>query len=180
MDNLQLFTLEMFTTLVNYCLFSNLSCPNDSEFIFQYKVLESGKAEMVDLMKYLLSYASNPSVSSERNNLYSRDHIESSVRNLLSDLTEMSSRAPMSNLSAPEQYQVSEVHRQTPRPLGQNIEMKRGDWICPKYVIRVILFYLNPFCFRFSVILAQRYEIADALVANTLPLGFVGFSKEET
>jgi hypothetical protein len=87
-------------------------------------VAGSGTTEMVDLMKYLLSYASNPSVSvsSEINKSYTRDKIESSVRNLLGALAQMSCNSGR----AQEQYQVSQVQR------PQNIEMKRGDWICPR------------------------------------------------
>ncbi|XP_027068239.2 zinc finger protein VAR3, chloroplastic [Coffea arabica] len=95
-------------------------------------VLESDKPNMVDIMKYILSYASNPSVSSEENNLYSRELIESSVRNLLSQMTELSFADPAIEVPASEQYQLHGGNEQTARPLRQNVEMKRGDWICPK------------------------------------------------
>ncbi|KAK2976725.1 hypothetical protein RJ640_000745 [Escallonia rubra] len=94
--------------------------------------LESDTANMVDLMKYLLSYASNPTGSTTSNSMYNRELVESSVRSLLNELAEMSCRVAASNLSAPEQYQVSGRYAETPRPLGQNIEIKRGDWICQK------------------------------------------------
>ncbi|CAK9146679.1 unnamed protein product [Ilex paraguariensis] len=81
-------------------------------------------------MKYLLSYASNPSACPGRNNLYSRELVELSVRNLLRELAEV--RVSASHLPAPEQYRLPGGYGQTSRPLGQNIEMKRGDWICPK------------------------------------------------
>ncbi|KAL8095105.1 zinc finger protein VAR3, chloroplastic [Apium graveolens] len=51
-------------------------------------VLETDKAQTVDLMKYILSYASNPSVSLEKTD-YSVELVESSVRNLLSDLAKV-------------------------------------------------------------------------------------------
>lgn len=51
-------------------------------------VLETDKAQTVDLMKYILSYASNPSVSLEKTD-YSRELVESSVRNLLSELAKV-------------------------------------------------------------------------------------------
>ncbi|KAK4338989.1 hypothetical protein RND71_040451 [Anisodus tanguticus] len=81
---------------------------------------------MVDLMKYIVSYASKPTVSSEKNSLYSRELIESSCRNLLRELVEVSCGAPA------EQYQFSGRYGQTPTPIRQNIVMKRGDWICQK------------------------------------------------
>ncbi|KAL2464296.1 Zinc finger protein VAR3 [Forsythia ovata] len=94
-------------------------------------VLESDKASMVDLMKYILSYASNPSLSSERNGLYSKELVESSVRNLLHELGKLSCGPPKMSMPASEE-QFSGGYGQTSGPHRQNIEMKRGDWICPK------------------------------------------------
>lgn len=51
-------------------------------------MLEADKAQTVDLMKYILSYASNPSVSLEKTD-YSIELVESSVRNLLSELAKV-------------------------------------------------------------------------------------------
>ncbi|CBI31208.3 unnamed protein product, partial [Vitis vinifera] len=95
-------------------------------------VMESEKARTVDLMRFLLSYASNPTNSSGRNDSYNRELVESSVRNLLNELAEMSCRVPASDLSGSVQKHFSDRYGQTPRPLGQNIEMKRGDWLCPR------------------------------------------------
>lgn len=95
-------------------------------------VMESEKARTVDLMRFLLSYASNPTDSSGRNDSYNRELVESSVRNLLNELAEMSCRVPASDLSGSVQKHFSDRYGQTPRPLGQNIEMKRGDWLCPR------------------------------------------------
>ncbi|PIN06468.1 hypothetical protein CDL12_20974 [Handroanthus impetiginosus] len=94
-------------------------------------VSEFDKANTVDLMKYILSYASNPTVSSERNGLYSRELVDSSVRNLLHELATVSSGVPAGNVPA-SVPQFPNRDGQIPRPFGQNIEMKRGDWICPK------------------------------------------------
>lgn len=93
---------------------------------------ESDKAQTVDLMKYLLSYASNPTVSSERSNLYQGQLVESSVRNLLSELSRLGCGVPAPEPSVSVQHQFPDGYGQTPRPLGQKIEMKRGDWICPR------------------------------------------------
>lgn len=104
-------------------------------------MVESDKAQTVDLVKYILSYASNPTGSSERNNLYSRERIESSVRSLLNELAEVICGVHVSGLPTPEQQQVSGYYGHTPRPLGQNIEMKKGDWICPRYVLFEFMFH---------------------------------------
>ncbi|CAA0839418.1 Zinc finger protein VAR3- chloroplastic [Striga hermonthica] len=86
-------------------------------------VSELDKANTIDLMKYILSYASNPTVSSERKGLYSKELVYSSVRKLLHELGTVCSGVPTG---------YTPVSRQTQKPYGQNIEMKRGDWICPK------------------------------------------------
>ncbi|CAK9150176.1 unnamed protein product, partial [Ilex paraguariensis] len=65
-------------------------------------VVERDKACTIDLMKYLLSYASNPSACPGRNNLYSRELVELSVRNLLRELAEVRVSAPKRQLTGGE------------------------------------------------------------------------------
>ncbi|KAM3301044.1 zinc finger protein VAR3, chloroplastic [Capsicum chacoense] len=95
-------------------------------------VLDPDNANTLDLMKYILSYASKSTVSSEKNTLYSRELIESSCRNLLRELVEVSCGASAVNLPPAEQCHFSGRYGQTPTPIRQNIVMKRGDWICQK------------------------------------------------
>lgn len=89
-------------------------------------------AQTVDVMRYLLSYACNHPSTSDENYLKGRELIEASVRNVLVELARVSSagRESISTESAPRQSPPR--HEQFLRPIGQNIEMKRGDWICPK------------------------------------------------
>lgn len=94
--------------------------------------LDTDKANTVDLMKFLLSCASNLTAFSEANGLNNRDLVELSVRNLLGELARLSCRTPESNPSGSVQNQFPDRYGQTPRPFSQNIEMKRGDWICPR------------------------------------------------
>ncbi|KAI8562661.1 hypothetical protein RHMOL_Rhmol03G0051900 [Rhododendron molle] len=93
---------------------------------------DSNKEHTVDLMKYLLSYASNPTLSSEKSNLRAEGPIESAIRNLLSELTRLGFGIPAPESCASAQHQFLDRYGQTPRPLGQNTEMKRGDWICSR------------------------------------------------
>ncbi|WCJ27643.1 zinc finger (Ran-binding) family protein [Euphorbia peplus] len=112
------------------------------------------RAQTTDLVRFLLSYASSL-VSSEKNITSSGECVESSVRNLLNELAQLS-YAPETNLSRPLQNQYSDRYGQTPRssgapqvnlsgpvlnadryatapmPNGQSSEMKRGDWICTR------------------------------------------------
>lgn len=92
------------------------------------------RAHTIDLVRFLLSYASNL-VLLEKNDVPNSELVESSVRNLLSELAQLS-YAPASNQSMSVQNQFPDRYGQAtgqaPQPLGQNIEMKRGDWICPR------------------------------------------------
>lgn len=92
--------------------------------------MESEKAHTVDLMRFLLSYVGNPTHFSGRNDSYNRELVESSVRNLLKELAEMS--CGIQDPSGSVQKYFPDRYGQTQRPLGQNIEMKRGDWICSR------------------------------------------------
>ncbi|KEH23549.1 zinc finger (Ran-binding) family protein [Medicago truncatula] len=87
---------------------------------------------MVDLMKFMLSYASSCLVSSEMNNLYNRNLVESSVRNLFGELFKLSYSTPGPNSFDSVQNQMPGGRFEHTMPPGQNIEMKRGDWICPR------------------------------------------------
>ncbi|KAL6218889.1 hypothetical protein ACLB2K_012096 [Fragaria x ananassa] len=90
---------------------------------------DTDQAQTVDLMRYILSYASNPVFSSEPGNLYNRQLVESSVRNLLTQTSKLCYAAPESNSFGTLQNQSPNSHGATP---GKTIEMKRGDWICSR------------------------------------------------
>ncbi|CAK8542919.1 unnamed protein product [Lathyrus sativus] len=94
--------------------------------------LDTHKANMVDLMKFLLSYASNCSVPSESNSLYNRNLVEPSVRNLFGELFKLSYSAPGPNSFDSVQNQIPAGRLGRTMPHGQNIEMKKGDWICTR------------------------------------------------
>ncbi|RDX75386.1 Zinc finger protein VAR3, chloroplastic, partial [Mucuna pruriens] len=94
-------------------------------------VLDTDRANTVDLMKFLLSYASNPFVSSEGNSFNRRDLVESSVRNLFGELFKLSYSAPGPNSFDSVQNQMDGRFGQKKPPV-QKIEMKRGDWVCPR------------------------------------------------
>lgn len=85
----------------------------------------------MDLMRFLLSYACNPLIVSDSPNLNNRELVETAVRNLLNELSHMTRPVQKPGLSEP-MPKFSDGYGQSPRPLRQNIEMKRGDWICPK------------------------------------------------
>ena len=94
-------------------------------------MLDTDKVQTVDLMRFILSYASKPIFPSESNN-NNRELVESSVRNLLSELAKLCYCAPESHSFGSGQSQFPDRNVQTLRPLGPKIEMKRGDWICAR------------------------------------------------
>ncbi|KAL4203130.1 hypothetical protein AMTRI_Chr01g102440 [Amborella trichopoda] len=95
-------------------------------------VLEHDKAGTIDLMRFLLSYASSPLVSTEGNEIQNKDLVEASVRKLLRELVEVTGAFQKVDYSDSIAPLASDKYGRPPRPLGQNIEMKRGDWICAK------------------------------------------------
>ncbi|KAK9154503.1 hypothetical protein Sjap_001983 [Stephania japonica] len=87
------------------------------------------KAHTVDFMRFLLSYIWR---SPEGGSLSNRDLVDSSVRNLLSEFANASRSSLGSNLSGGYPTHFPNRFEQPARPYRQQIEMKRGDWICPK------------------------------------------------
>lgn len=106
----------------------------------------SNEASSVDLMKYILSYASNPIIYPERN---IKEATESSVRTLLQEMTNLSYTGQYSK-----QFQAVGRDEQMPRNLGPNITMKRGDWICPK--CNFMNFARNTKCLECEELRPQR------------------------
>lgn len=86
----------------------------------------------VDLMKFLLSYVSNFIFPSESNNLYNRELVESSARNLLVEMAKLCYVVSDSKSFDTERNKFTDRNGESTRPFGQGIEMKRGDWICPR------------------------------------------------
>uniref|UniRef100_A0A453FSS7 RanBP2-type domain-containing protein n=1 Tax=Aegilops tauschii subsp. strangulata TaxID=200361 RepID=A0A453FSS7_AEGTS len=87
--------------------------------------IQSVRAETVDIVRYLLSYT----YSSSNNYLEDKELTDSAVRNILAELVN-SSGLPHS-FSFAEPTVESQPERFSRHP-GQNVEMKRGDWICTR------------------------------------------------
>jgi hypothetical protein len=127
----------MFISLLEYDL-AQLNTLNMGKFC---QVIVSERAETVDIVRYLLSYTYGSSDS------YSEDKelTDSAVRNIMAELVSFSGLSQSSTFaeSTPNQS-CSSQHERFSRPLGQNIEMKRGDWICTRYATsNILLFFFN-------------------------------------
>lgn len=90
------------------------------------EALDSEVAQTVDIMRYLVSYACSIHATSDANFLRNRDLVYGSTRTLLAELVNLVVGSPGSGLN--EAVRGHSVMRQG----GQNVQMKRGDWICPK------------------------------------------------
>uniref|UniRef100_A0A1D1YGD3 Zinc finger protein VAR3, chloroplastic n=1 Tax=Anthurium amnicola TaxID=1678845 RepID=A0A1D1YGD3_9ARAE len=92
-------------------------------------VLQTEQACTIDVMRYLLSYACNSLTSTGGDETRCSGLVESSVRNLLCELVKISEGSNFIDSTA---QHGTFGFQQSPKPLRQNVEMKRGDWICPK------------------------------------------------
>lgn len=89
-------------------------------------------AQTVDIMRYLVSFACSIHATSDANSLRNRDLVCESTQTLLAELVNLVVRGPGSGLNEAVDGHNVMRHDQFPRPTGQNVQMKRGDWICPK------------------------------------------------
>ncbi|KAL5220490.1 hypothetical protein ABZP36_025203 [Zizania latifolia] len=92
-------------------------------------VFQSGRAETVDIVRYLLSYA----YSSQDNYSEDKELTDSAVRNILAELANFSGLPQTSSyVESTLGQDILDRQERFSRPTGQNIEMKRGDWICTR------------------------------------------------
>lgn len=89
----------------------------------------------MDIARLLLTYALDPLVLSGGDKPSGREHVEVSVRKLLSELSELSEKphdaaAVKVDMKSPSRKE--KPSKFTKDALSQDVEMKRGDWMCAK------------------------------------------------
>lgn len=100
-----------------------------------YVLLKGSEADArtVDIVRILLLYALDPLVTSGGVKTSEREVIEASAKKLLCELIELS-ETPIDPASSRPAVKVVSQKKQTVGSLyhdnSQNVEMKRGDWIC--------------------------------------------------
>ncbi|XP_061343663.1 zinc finger protein VAR3, chloroplastic [Gastrolobium bilobum] len=106
-----------------------------------YVILKEFEADArtVDIVRILLFYALDPLVLSGGEKPPGREVIESSARKLLSQLIELSESYPApppapahSKLTAQDSVAKGQPLRFMTNKLSKDVEMKKGDWMCPK------------------------------------------------
>ncbi|KGN63880.1 zinc finger protein VAR3, chloroplastic [Cucumis sativus] len=94
-----------------------------------------GTARTVDVARLLLAYALDPLVLSGGDKPSGREHVEVSVRKLLSDLSELSEKpidpAAVREVTKPP-TRKEKSSKFTEDASTRDVEMKRGDWMCTK------------------------------------------------
>lgn len=94
-------------------------------------------ARTVDVVRILLFYALDPLVVKGGEKPLGRYPIDASARKLISDLIKLSETAPSPSFPTPISKSLNKKERavdQFEDELSKDVEMKRGDWMCPKYV----------------------------------------------
>lgn len=93
------------------------------------------RARTVDVVRILLSYATDQLTHAEGEKTQVREHVEASARKLLSELIELSATALDPSLPNPAvkmSDKTKEFQKVSNNDKQQYVEMKRGDWICSK------------------------------------------------
>lgn len=90
----------------------------------------------MDIMRILLSYAVNLNQLSGGANSAVKEQVQKSARNLLSELIKLSDTiidptVPSPVMKSPSPKEPSQKVRSGKDSRASNVEMKRGDWLCP-------------------------------------------------
>ncbi|XP_023529383.1 zinc finger protein VAR3, chloroplastic-like isoform X1 [Cucurbita pepo subsp. pepo] len=97
---------------------------------------ETEAARTVDIARILLAYALDPLVLSGGDKALGREHVEVSIRKLLSEISELSEE-PIEAAAAVKADTKTPSRKEKPSKLtndalSKDVEMKRGDWMCSK------------------------------------------------
>ncbi|XP_038878457.1 zinc finger protein VAR3, chloroplastic [Benincasa hispida] len=115
------------------CSTCNLRGSCDRAYVFLKET--EATARTVDIARLLLTYALDPLVLSGGDKPSGREHVEVSVRKLLSELSELSEK-PLDPAAVKDDTK-SPPRKEKPSKFTndastQDVEMKRGDWMCTK------------------------------------------------
>lgn len=119
----------------------------DSAYLLTNK---EDEARTIDIMRMLLTLGFDPINGSSVLNkpLLKQKSVKAVVRKLLHEVVKLSSVPIDPNLPPPVIKKPPPKVKQPPptpkRRVGRDdVEMKRGDWLCPKYVLGISVIYLQ-------------------------------------
>ena len=119
------------------------------------------------MMRVLLTYGFDPiNGSVENKSLLKNKSVKSVVRKLLHEIVRLSAVPIDLNLPPPVIKKRPPKVKQPPPPpkrrIGRDdIEMKKGDWLCPKYVCMFIHYFIS--LLAFLVVFGQTHFTYDTL-----------------
>lgn len=125
----------------------------DSAYLLTNK---EDEARTIDIMRMLLTLGFDPINGSSVLNkpLLKQKSVKAVVRKLLHEVVKLSSVPIDPNLPPPVIKKPPPKVKQPPptpkRRVGRDdVEMKRGDWLCPKYVLGISVIYLQYYIKKF-------------------------------
>lgn len=111
---------------------SSCNLRGDCERAF-VKAREDEGGRTVDIMRIVLTYGLDPFIGSVENKPCLTKMVEDSVRRLLKEIVEHSTKEENSNLPDSREVVIGHVHpNQQDKGKMDVLKMKQGDWICPK------------------------------------------------
>lgn len=114
----------------NVCSSCNLRGDCERAFV---KAREDESGRTVDIMRVILTYGLDPFIGSVENKPCLTKMVEDSVRRLLKEIVEHSTKGENSNLPDSREVVIGHVHpNQQDKGNMDVLKMKQGDWICPK------------------------------------------------
>lgn len=130
------------------CSACNLRGSCDRAYV---KARQEEGARTVDIMRFLLTYGLDPLVGSAENKLHMKKTVKVSVRKLLKEVIEFSATPVDPILPNPMAKQSLPRMKQSPllpmkRPGITDVEMKKGDWLCPR--CNIIIFARKTACIQ--------------------------------
>lgn len=134
------------------------------------------EARTIDVMRLLLTFGFDPINGSVVNkSLLKQKSVRTVVRKLLHEVVKLSSVPIDPNLSPPVFKKPPPKVKQPPPPpkrrVGRDdIEMKKGDWLCPKYVNCIFVIYLRLMSIWFYHLAACQFQVNFLLEKTFNPL----------
>nr|KYP35835.1 hypothetical protein KK1_043105 [Cajanus cajan] len=138
----------------NVCSLCNLRGDCERAFV---KAREDEGGRTVDVMRIILTYGLDPIIGSVENKPCLTKRVEDSVRRLLKEITEHSTKEENSNFSDTTEAVIEHVHpNQQDKGKIDVSMMKQGDWICPK--CNFMNFARNIRCLRCDSLFEEKIK----------------------
>ncbi|TKY69247.1 Zinc finger protein VAR3 [Spatholobus suberectus] len=138
----------------NVCSSCNLRGDCERAFV---KAREDEGGRTVDVMRIILTYGLDPIIGSVENKPCLTKRVEESVRRLLKEIVEHSTKEENSNFSDSTEVFIRHVHpNQQDKGKIDVPMMKQGDWLCPK--CNFMNFARNIRCLRCDSLFEERIK----------------------